>query len=82
MDTLTKEYKDWLKELKSKVRSAQLKTVIAVNSALIGFYWELGKMISEKTALSNWGDKILEQVSKDLKDEFPDMNGLSRTNLS
>ena len=40
MDTLTEEYKDWLKELKSKVRSAQLKTAIAVNSALIGFYWE------------------------------------------
>lgn len=39
-------------------------------------------MISEKIALSNWGDKILEQVSADLKVEFPEMKGLSRSNLS
>ena len=82
MNNITQEYKAWLNELKSKVRSAQLKTSVAINSAIISFYWELGKMISEKAGLSNWGDKILEQVSKDLKDEFPDMKGLSRTNLS
>ena len=39
-------------------------------------------MISEKAGLSNLGDKMLERVSKDLKDKFPDMKGLSRTNLS
>ena len=39
-------------------------------------------MISEKAGLSNWGDNMLEQVSKDLKYKFPDMKGLSRTNLS
>lgn len=76
------EYKIWLIELKSKIRSAQVKAAFAVNSALIGFYWELGKMIAEKINQSNWGDKILEQVSKDLKDEFPTMQGLSRSNLS
>jgi predicted nuclease of restriction endonuclease-like (RecB) superfamily len=76
------EYKKWLTELKSKIRSVQIKAAIAVNSQLITFYWELGKMISEKIALSNWGDKILEQVSKDLKGEFSEMKGLSRSNLS
>lgn len=76
------EYKNWLTELKSKVRSVQIKAAIAVNSQLIAFYWELGKMIYEKIALSNWGDKILEQVSKDLKAEFSEMKGLSRSNLS
>jgi predicted nuclease of restriction endonuclease-like (RecB) superfamily len=39
-------------------------------------------MISEKTEQSIWGDKILQQVSKDLKYEFPNMKGLSRTNLA
>ncbi|WP_231490397.1 DUF1016 N-terminal domain-containing protein [Pedobacter sp. Leaf170] len=32
--------------------------------------------------IDNWGDKILEQVSNDLKHEFPNMKGLSRTNLA
>lgn len=48
MNILTSEYKDWLNELELRIRSAQAKLSILVNSALIGFYWEPGKMISEK----------------------------------
>lgn len=72
-------YKQWLIELKGKIRSVQIKAAIAVNSALIQFYWELGKMISEKQTV--WGSKFLENLSKDLQEEFPEMKGLSERNL-
>lgn len=75
-----RDYKNWLVDLKSKIRSSQIKAAVTVNSALIAFYWDLGKMISEKE--NTWGSKLIEQVAKDLKDEFPEMKGLSRTNLS
>jgi predicted nuclease of restriction endonuclease-like (RecB) superfamily len=80
MDTLRKEYRDWFSELKSKVRSAQAKAAITINAALISFYWELGKMISETQTA--YGTGFLEQVSKDLKSEFPEMKGLSYRNLA
>lgn len=73
------EYKNWISELKTKIRSTQIKAAIAVNAALIGFYWDLGKMITEKQTA--YGTSFLEQVSKDLKAEFPEMNGLSVRNL-
>lgn len=76
-----KEYLTWIVELKLKVRSAQIKAAIAVNKELILFYWDLGSMLSEKIKASNWGDKVLENVSRDLKDEFPEMKGFSKTNL-
>lgn len=38
-------------------------------------------MINDKQAETKWGDKLIEQVSKDLKSEFPDMQGLSTSNL-
>lgn len=38
-------------------------------------------MLSEKIKQSNWGDKVLENVSKDLRNEFPDMKGFSVSNL-
>lgn len=79
MNKLDQEYKNWLLELKSKIKSVQVKAAITVNSALIGFYWELGKMISEKENI--WGSKLIEQVSKDLNDAFPEMKGLSSSNL-
>ena len=40
---MDKEYFNWLQALKHKIRSTQIKAAIAVNSALIEFYWELGK---------------------------------------
>ena len=81
MNLQNTDYKDWLVELKSKIRSVQLKAAVAVNSALIEFYWDLGKMITEKQAQTTWGDKLIDQVAKDLKSEFQDMTGLSNSNL-
>lgn len=74
-----KGYAEWLTNLKTKIRSVQIKSAIAVNAELIGFYWELGKMLSEKEQI--WGSKLVEQVAKDLQKVFPDMKGLSRSNL-
>jgi predicted nuclease of restriction endonuclease-like (RecB) superfamily len=81
LNHLSPDYKSWIGELKLKIRSTQIKAAIAVNSTLIQFYWELGKMIAEKQSHTAWGGKFLEQISKDLKDEFPDMQGFSVRNL-
>ena len=72
-------YKNWIVELKSKIRSSQVKASLAINAVLIEFYWDLGKMIAEKQTA--WGTKFIEQVSHDLQVEFPDMKGLSTRNL-
>lgn len=79
MKLIDATYKQWLAELKGKIRSVQIKATVAVNKELILFYWELGKMISEKQTA--WGSKFLENLSADLKDEFPDMKGFSVSNL-
>ncbi len=64
-----------------KVKSAQVKVAVRVNSGLIAFYWELGKIIATKQSESKWGDKIIEQLSKDLHSNFPELKGLSTSNL-
>jgi|SRR3989339_1594737 len=76
-----KEYKTWLSEIKSKVRNAQLKAAVRVNTELLTFYWELGADIVAKQAKAKWGDGLVDQLSKDLSSEFPDMRGFSRANL-
>jgi predicted nuclease of restriction endonuclease-like (RecB) superfamily len=58
-----------------------MKAVLSVNAALIEFYWDLGKMISQKQASSSWGSKLIERVAADLKTDFPDLKGLSNSNL-
>ena len=76
---MNNEYKKWIIEIKQKILSTQIKASIAMNSTLICFYWELGKSIAEKEKV--WGGKLIEKVARDLKHEFPNMKGLSRSNL-
>lgn len=44
-------------------------------------YWDLGKDIVKKQTESKWGSGFFADLSQDLKDEFPDMEGFSVTNL-
>ncbi|WP_067516802.1 DUF1016 N-terminal domain-containing protein [Endozoicomonas ascidiicola] len=78
---LDSEYKAWLKDLKQKVLTTQLKAAVQVNSTLLAFYWELGEDIVQRQAQANWGDGFLKQLSQDLMAEFPEIKGFSRRNL-
>jgi len=75
------EYIEWLDSLKDKIGKAQIKAAISVNSELILLYWEIGKELYEKQENQGWGNTIVENLSKDLKTEFPNMKGFSRRNL-
>lgn len=77
----TSEYRDWLKVIKQRVRQAQVKAAVQVNTALLTFYWELGADIVERQKTAKWGSGFLKQLSADLMAEFPDMKGFSQRNL-
>jgi len=78
-DKVNDDYKIWFSELKTKIRSVQIKAALAANAELIRFYFDLGKSICEKENV--WGANLIDQVSKDLKSEFPEMTGFSKSNL-
>lgn len=75
------DYKQWLIDVKATIQQSQIKATIKVNVELLKLYWQLGQMIVEKQAKSAWGDKLVEQLSRDLASEFPEMKGFSRTSL-
>ena len=77
----SREYRDWLIDIKQRVQSAQLKAATAVNTALLEFYWTLGADIVEKQKNTAWGSGFLKQLSENLMAEFPDMKGFSKRNL-
>lgn len=75
------DYRNWFVDLKQKIQQNQIKAALAVNSQLILMYWDLGKQIVEKQENAKWGSGFIDQLSKDLKLEFPDMSGFSISNL-
>lgn len=76
-----KDYAAWLKQLKAKVRQVQLSAAVKVNQELLLFYWDLGEDILKRQKAAVWGDGFLDQLSRDLATEFPDMRGFSLRNL-
>lgn len=76
-----KEYGVFLKEIKDKILSSQVKAALAVNQELIALYWEIGSKIHLKQKSAGWGTKTIENLAKDLKTAFPDMKGFSLTNI-
>ncbi|AIE83935.1 PDDEXK nuclease domain-containing protein [Fimbriimonas ginsengisoli] len=76
------EYGPFLEDLKERIRTSQLKAVVAVNRELVLLYWQIGKQILAAQATEGWGTKVVERLSTDLRREFPDMKGLSSRNLN
>lgn len=74
-------YEDFLNNLKTKIRSAQIKAALSVNRELIALYWEIGKAIAEKQEKHGRGFAVVDQLAKDLQHEFPNIQGFSRRNL-
>ena len=81
MNTIENEYRQWLVELKKKIRQCQIKAAVKVNVELLRFYWDLGRDIVVRQMEAHWGSRFFERLSKDLRKEFPDMKGFSSTNL-
>ncbi len=78
---LNKEYKVFLNELKNKIRNARLKAALAVNQEVIELYWYIGQQIIEKQKTTNWGDKLIETLSNDLRHSFSETRGFSPASL-
>jgi predicted nuclease of restriction endonuclease-like (RecB) superfamily len=75
------EYRAWLNTIKQRIVSVRLRMALAASRELILFYWDLGAMIAQKQAQSQWGDKLIAQLSTYLQKAFPDIKGLSASNL-
>lgn len=78
---LDADYTQWLVELKARYHSAQIKAAVRINAEKLLFNWQLGRDLVTKKAESRWGIGIVEQLSLDLRGEFPQEKGFSARNL-
>ena len=78
---LPTDYAGVLALVKERVRSAQYAALKAVNTELVGLYWDIGRMIVERRDAEGWGKAVVEQLAADLRTEFPGVGGFSASNL-
>ncbi|MCL2651016.1 MAG: PDDEXK nuclease domain-containing protein [Candidatus Azobacteroides sp.] len=75
------ELKQWLVDLKARIRQSQIRAMIKVNDEMLRLYWDLGHDIVVRQMDAKWGSGFFAQLSKELKVEFPEMKGFSERNL-
>lgn len=75
------EYAATLADLKKRIREAQIKAANAANQELLKLYWSIGETIVGRQEKSGWGSNFIEKLAKDLRNEFPGIEGFSRSNL-
>ncbi len=77
----TKEYTSFFDNLKLRVSTSQYQAAQSVNKELIILYHHIGLEILKRQKEYDWGSKIIDQLSRDLRSEFPEMRGFSPRNL-
>ncbi|HON08303.1 MAG TPA: PDDEXK nuclease domain-containing protein [Verrucomicrobiota bacterium] len=70
-----------LEELKGKIRKAQYRAALSVNSEMTLLYWDIGWTILRQQKGKGWGAKVIDRLAYDLKKAFPNMKGFSSRNL-
>ena len=76
-----KAYIEWLSDIKRRFQNSQTKAAVQVNSAMLEFYWSMGKDLVEKRPEQVWGTGVIKQLSLDLRASLKGIKGLSTGNL-
>ena len=66
-------------EVKQRIAIARQRALQAVNSELVSLYWGIGRLIGEH---NQWGRKFIENLSRDIRSEYPGIKGFSVRNLA
>ncbi|MBW4503710.1 MAG: DUF1016 family protein [Scytonema hyalinum WJT4-NPBG1] len=81
MKLTPQDYDDFLRGLKERILSAQVKAALSVNRELVLLYWYIGREILTRQQQQGWGAKVIDKLAADLRQAFPQMKGFSARNL-
>lgn len=75
------EYVKWLSDVKARFHQSQIKAAIRVNTAMLEFYWSIGRDLVALRAEERWGAGVVKQFALDMRQAFPNETGFSDTNV-
>lgn len=81
LSPIVEGYDDFLRDLKERIRSAQVKAALAVSHELVTLYWNVGRQLIAEQMRRGWGAKVIDRLAADLRHAFPEMKGFSPRNL-
>ncbi|MDE2140811.1 MAG: DUF1016 family protein [Elusimicrobia bacterium] len=74
-------YAEMLSALKRRIGQERQRVVFSANVAMVALYWDIGRAILERQDRKGWGSKVIDRLSHDLHEAYPEMKGFSPRNL-
>lgn len=74
-------YSALLGDIKVRIRRGQTRAILSANAEMVQMYWDIGQMLDAKQNEKGWGSRIIPELSRDLKNELPEIKGFSERNL-
>ena len=81
MMTADEGYVQWMADIKQRFRQSQVKAAVRVNTAMLEFYWSVGRDLVALRAEERWGAGVVKQFALDMRQAFPDETGFSYSNV-
>ena len=66
----------------SEIEQAQVRLITAANAQMLFHYWKMGNYILYHQNLQGWGSKIIKQLAKAIRLNYPEKKGYSERNLT
>ena len=79
--TTDESYVQWMADIKQRFRQSQVKAAVRVNTAMLEFYWSVGRDLVALRAEERWGAGVVKQFALDMRQAFPNETGFSDTNV-
>lgn len=79
--TADEGYVQWMADIKQRFRQSQLKAAVHVNTAMLEFYWSVGRDLVALRAEERWGAGVVKQFALDMRQTFPNETGFSYSNV-
>lgn len=79
--TADEGYIQWIADIKQRFRQSQIKAAVRVNTAMLEFYWSVGRDLVTLRAEERWGAGVVKQFALDMRQAFPDETGFSYSNV-
>lgn len=76
-----KEFETFIHAIGLEIEQAQVKLVSAANVQMLLHYWKIGHFILFNQKRLRWGSKVIEKISKAIRDKYPEKKGYSIRNL-
>ena len=80
-NTDKQDFSPIVRAIGSDLEQTQMRVIASANADMLFHYWKVGHFILYLQKKEGWGSKVIDNLSKSIRSQYPDKKGYSRRNI-